>query len=123
MTERTQDRERRRRGKKRIVVTVLAWVIAGAAALALAAVILAGAFALSGRNRLLKGAESEAPNLASAVSADGTEEETEREAEQEKSVWQEDWIKYNGKIYTYKKDIMTFLIMGIDKNTEAVYVA
>ena len=123
MTEKTQDREKQRRRKKRIIVNVLAWGIAGAAVLTLIAVILVGALALSGRNRLLNGADSETPNLSAAVSADGIEEETAQEAEQEQAVWQEDWIKYNGKVYTYKKDIMTFLIMGIDKNTDAVEVA
>lgn len=36
--------------------------------------------------------------------------------------WKEGWISYNGKIYEYKEDIMTFLIMGIDKNNEVVEV-
>ena len=117
------DQERQHRRKKRIVANILAWVIASVALLALAVVILVGALAVSGRNRLMDSADSEAPDLASAVSADRIEEEAEPETEQEKNIWQEDWIKYNGKIYTYNKDIMTFLIMGIDKNTDAVEVA
>ena len=31
--------------------------------------------------------------------------------------WQEGWIGYKDKIYEYNDDIMTFLIMGIDKRT------
>ena len=27
-------------------------------------------------------------------------------------------IRYHGKVYTYKKDILTFLFLGIDKNGE-----
>ncbi len=44
-------------------------------------------------------------------------------SEEEREVWQEGWVRYQGKIYSYNKDIMTFLIMGIDKNTEATEVA
>ena len=34
--------------------------------------------------------------------------------------WQEDWVKYDGTIYDYNEDILTFLIMGIDKLDEEV---
>ncbi len=34
--------------------------------------------------------------------------------------WQDDWVKHDGKIYDYNEDIMTFLIMGIDKADEEV---
>ncbi len=34
--------------------------------------------------------------------------------------WQDDWVKYNGTIYDFNEDIMTFLIMGIDKMDEEV---
>ncbi len=34
--------------------------------------------------------------------------------------WQDDWVKYNGTIYDYNEDIMTFLVMGIDKMDEEV---
>nr|MCR5100121.1 LCP family protein [Butyrivibrio sp.] len=36
--------------------------------------------------------------------------------------WQDDWIRYNGDIYEYNKDITTFLIMGIDKEDEVKIV-
>ena len=111
------------RRKKHVIVRVLAWVLAGAAALALIAAAVLGGLVMSGRSRLLKGADSEAPDLASAVGTGRIEEAAEQEPKQDQSVWQEDWIKYNGKIYTYNKDIMTFLIMGIDKKTDAVEVA
>lgn len=29
--------------------------------------------------------------------------------------WQSDWVGYNGKVYDYNDDILTFLILGIDK--------
>lgn len=30
-------------------------------------------------------------------------------------VWKEGWVRYNGKIYEYKENILTFLMLGIDK--------
>jgi LCP family protein required for cell wall assembly len=36
------------------------------------------------------------------------------------TVWQSDWVRYNGEVYDYNEDITTFLIMGIDKNDEKV---
>lgn len=38
--------------------------------------------------------------------------------EEEQSKWQEGWVKYQDTIYAYKEDILTFLIMGIDKNSD-----
>lgn len=38
--------------------------------------------------------------------------------EEEKNRWQEGWVKYEGTIYAYNEDIMTFLFMGIDKNSD-----
>ena len=36
------------------------------------------------------------------------------------TVWQNDWVRYNGAVYDYNEDITTFLIMGIDKDDEVV---
>ena len=36
------------------------------------------------------------------------------------STWQSDWVRYNGAVYDYNEDILTFLIMGIDKDDETV---
>ena len=36
------------------------------------------------------------------------------------SGWQEDWVRYDGKVYDYNEDITTFLVMGIDKDDETV---
>jgi len=34
-------------------------------------------------------------------------------------VWEEGWVRYNGEIYEYNSDILTFLVLGIDKSGEA----
>ncbi|WP_026524908.1 LCP family protein [Butyrivibrio sp. MB2005] len=50
--------------------------------------------------------------------ATSTEAPTKEEEEELK--WEDDWIKHNGTIYDYNEDIMTFLIMGIDKMDDEV---
>ncbi len=39
---------------------------------------------------------------------------------QNSTVWQSDWVRYNGEVYDYNEDITTFLVMGIDKLDEKV---
>lgn len=34
--------------------------------------------------------------------------------------WEPDWVEYNGKIYDFNQNIVTFLVMGIDKNAEVI---
>lgn len=43
--------------------------------------------------------------------------------EEEATTWKEGWVKYNGQIYAYNEDILTFLVMGIDKNRDVKEVA
>lgn len=50
-------------------------------------------------------------------------EETMAASEEEKATWKEGWIKYNDSIYEYDEDLITFLFMGIDKNSEVKEVA
>lgn len=45
-------------------------------------------------------------------------EATQVLTEEEEEIWQSGWIKYEDKIYAYNEDILTFLIMGIDKNSD-----
>ena len=104
-------------GTKRRTLHRVLRVVAGTVVLLIAAGFTAFFIArMTGKRHLMQQAAQEAPALPEAAA------QTEAEP-QEESVWQEDWIKYNGKIYTYNKDIMTFLIMGIDRNTDAVEVA
>lgn len=64
-----------------------------------------------GKSRLYDTADTEQPAMQIAV-----EEETVTETE--RSRWKEGWVKYRGEIYEYKEDILTFLVMGIDKNSD-----
>lgn len=36
----------------------------------------------------------------------------------EKEIWEEGWVKYQNQIYSYNKDTLCFLFMGIDKDNE-----
>lgn len=44
-------------------------------------------------------------------------------SEEDAYTWQEGWVKYHDTVYEYNEDIMTFLVMGIDKDSDAVKVA
>ncbi len=68
-----------------------------------------------GRSSLVSNASSERPELSGLQLSEPIPEE-------EQETWQEGWVKYQGKTYAYNEDILTFLIMGIDKDTEAVEV-
>lgn len=64
-----------------------------------------------GRSNLFSGNNQSAPVTTS----------TEVLTKEESSLkWQDDWVKHDGVIYDYNDDIMTFLIMGIDKMDEEV---
>lgn len=43
--------------------------------------------------------------------------------EEESAGWQDGWVKHDGRIYAYNEDLLTFLIMGIDKTKDVQEVA
>ena len=48
-------------------------------------------------------------------------EETDPETNEDSKsllLWEPDWVEYNDKIYDFNQNIRTFLVMGIDKNSE-----
>lgn len=108
--ERVEKKKKKR--QKRIAISI-------AVGLGLAVIILSAGFGLvrmAGRNSLRSKAAAAAPNL-SPVTA------TEVLTEEEEEVWQEGWVKHNGTVYAYNEEMMAFLFMGIDKNSEAKEVA
>lgn len=62
-----------------------------------------------GRARLQRNASSQMP----ALSENLDEEQGNLEAD---VAWEDDWIRYHGKVYDYNESILTFLCMGIDIN-------
>lgn len=64
-----------------------------------------------GKHNLMNQAKAAQPNLVPIVAQTVlTKEEEEK--------WQDGWVKYKDVIYAYNEDIMTFLFMGIDKNSD-----
>ncbi len=109
------------RHRKVKVYRAVAWVLLVIVILALAGCIAFLAMQVSGRNRLSNTGDSTGPvlNLAAAagriedLQAMGLEEMTETDED-----WQEGDVRYQGVHYRYNEDILTFLFMGIDKETE-----
>lgn len=95
--------------------TVLLRMLVIVVSLILILVIGATVFSLSGKYSLLSRTQGASPNLTD-LAAENSPSILEGMSSQE-YVWKEGWIRYNGKIYEYNSDIMTFLIMGIDKLT------
>lgn len=109
--------EKVKRDKKRkhkvVVLTVLA-SITGLLAAAFATFLIVGAVGKAN----LRSNVIAAPKLENApvvIELQPTEEEA--------AGWKEGWVKYNGQIYAYNEDILTFLVMGIDKNRDVKEVA
>lgn len=108
--ERMEEKKKKR--KKRIAISIACGAV-------LLIVVMLSAFGVArmvGKNSLRSKAAAAAPDL-SPVTA------TEVLTEEEKETWQEGWVKYNGTIYAYNKEMMTFLFMGIDKDGDAKEVA
>lgn len=106
------DPEKVKRDKKRkrkvVALTMLA-AITGLLAAAFAAFLIVGAIGKAN----LRSNVIAAPKLENApvvIELQPTEEEA--------AGWKEGWVKYNGQIYAYNEDILTFLVMGIDKNRD-----
>lgn len=99
--------ENKKKKRRKILLTVLGELILLVAIVCVAFQIVRAV----GKSSLQSRAESAGPDLTPVTA-------TEALTEKEKSNWQEGWVKYNGKIYAYNEDIMTFLFMGIDKNSD-----
>lgn len=103
------EEKKRKKKSRRLIVALLSVILA-------VGIVFASYEAVRaiGKSSLKKKVEATHPVLEQV--------ETEPIPVSEDEEWKEGWISYNGKIYEYKEDIMTFLIMGIDKNNEVVEV-
>lgn len=69
-----------------------------------------------GKQRLYNQSVTAQPELQSVMGEDVlTDENNEK--------WQDGWVKYQDTIYAYNDEILTFLIMGIDKQSDVEEVA
>lgn len=102
---------------KRSVYRFLIWVFA--VVIILETLIILGFFILPilGRSRLYREFRGQVPNLSQAMTK-VSGDYMEAEAGVSDVGWQEGDIRYQGSIYRYNADILTFLFLGIDVNDE-----
>lgn len=108
--EKLEEKKKKRRKK---------YIFIAACSIVLCIGLLIGGFQIvraMGKNRLQAKTDSMHTQLAKAMT-------TQVLTKEEEDIWQEGWVKYKDTIYKYNEDILTFLIMGIDKNSDAVEVA
>lgn len=103
--------KKKKEKRKKILIAVLCEVAIVAAIVVLAVQVVRAV----GKSSLQSKAESAPELMPVKVEAVLTEEEQQK--------WQEGWVKYHGKIYAYKEDILTFLVMGIDKENDVKEVS
>lgn len=101
--------------KKEIRVKVITAVMVVIVVFLLGAISAWAVIRTMGKNNLKAKAEVSYPSVETP--------ETIAAPEEEKEQWKEGWVKYNGKIYSYNENLMTFLFMGIDKNSEVKEVS
>ncbi|MGN0132756.1 MAG: LCP family protein [Lachnospiraceae bacterium] len=109
------DEERKKRRRRRILHVTASWIFL----IFLILLLLFGVVAVvraMGEKSLRDKAEGRTPTITGdtieSISQIGQGEETAG------MQWEEDWIRYQGDIYEYNDDILTFLVMGIDQDNE-----
>ncbi len=102
--ERLKEKKKKKRRK------IAAMVLLETAVLVVMVCMIVQIVRAVGKNSLLGKAQT-APELTPVIASQPLSEEEEEK-------WQQGWVKYKEKIYAYNEDIMTFLVMGIDKNSD-----
>ncbi len=110
---RRAEMEEEMRGKGKIFTKVLLWVFLVFVGLILAGGITVFAMRTVGGRSLKKTVAGQTPTFAPPENG-----KVETISEDEDN-WQEGWVTYNGKTYEYKENILTFLVLGVDKEGEA----
>ena len=105
-SERHHHHHRHHRSTAQKVLLVILYVL-----IALAAIVLVTWRVLDarGKTRLYRQTAEETPMLAEIETEEqaGAEQEALEKAEE----WRSGWVRYNGSVYEYNSDILTFLIM------------
>lgn len=113
--------ERQRRKLRKVISVLITVLFIIMLILAVIAGIVAVVTAL-GESRLRNKVSEEKPSIVmeeNNLNIDdilaGQTEYTDNTGNEEPARWEEGWVRYDGKIYEYNEDILTFLVMGIDK--------
>lgn len=108
--------EKRRRRIRKAISIIITFLFIILLILAIVAGVAAVVTAL-GQERLRNKVSAEQPRLVSEETdldiSSILEQETDAAVQQ--THWEEGWVRHDGKVYEYNEDILTFLIMGIDK--------
>ena len=114
-------RKKKKRSGKNVPcgIKIVFFVIAFLIVAALILLIMFTAMRRSGMNKLYSGG-TDAPEIGYVDSTDAVTEAVEaKSGNDEVYVYQEGDVSYNGHMYRYNKDMLTFLILGIDSNEPA----
>lgn len=114
--QKTTHLEKRRRRIRKAISIAITFLFMILLLLAIAAGILAVVTAF-GQERLRNKVSAGSPRLVSEESNLDINSilEQENDIPVQQIRWEEGWVRHNGKVYEYNEDILTFLIMGIDK--------
>lgn len=114
--QRHKGRSRRRRALRILATVVLAIFVV--------AVVGVGAFsavkAMGARKLKDKSADAKLSMTIEDPEGEGTASGRPGDPDPEGDPyrWEEGWVRYQGEVYEYNEDIMTFLVMGIDKDSQ-----
>lgn len=114
--QRHKGRSRRRRALRILATVVLALFVV--------AVVGVGAFsavkAMGARKLKDKSADAKLSMTIEDPEGEGTASGRPGDPDPEGDPyrWEEGWVRYQGEVYEYNEDIMTFLVMGIDKDSQ-----
>lgn len=94
---------------------VLGILLLVAAALVLVVFVASRIVLFMGKANFRKSVTGMTPTLTIESSEESGEASTANAGAASSEVWEEGWVRYDGKIYAYNEDIMTILLLGIDK--------
>ena len=113
--ERKEKRQIRNQKIKQAAKRLAKRILVTAAAVLLICGLFLGGFVTviaMGKRNLMSVSDGVRPDLPTTIGADGLVKEEEIK-------WQDGWVKYQDTIYQYNQEVLTFLIMGIDKDSDA----
>lgn len=116
--EKREKRQRRRQKIRHAAIESAKYILAAMAGILLIGGMFLGGLEVAkamGKRSLLCDSDKIRPQLRPAI---GSSELTMEEAAR----WRDGWVKYQDAIYQYNQDILTFLVMGIDKEGDAAAV-
>ena len=117
-TKKREEHERKKEKRKRNARKAAKHILKAVVIILLICGLLLGGFETvkaMGKKHLQSSLDNSQPELQTVIGEGSLRKEEEIK-------WQDGWVKYQDTIYQYNQDILTFLVMGIDKNSDAMAV-